>query len=141
MLERMMALARQNDICVLATASDNKPHCSLMAYVTDEACREIIMVTHRNTQKFENLKKNPAVSILIDTRRETIRQNVQALTIEGYFEATDDSEAKKSSAIRLLDAHPHLREFIGHPQAEIIRIRIQSFLLLDGLMQSHFEKV
>ena len=41
MLERMKALAKEKDICVLATASGSNPYCSLMAYVTDDACREI----------------------------------------------------------------------------------------------------
>ena len=70
MLERMKAVVREKDICVLATVSGDKPHCSLMAYAADDDCREIYMVTHRKTNKYKNLKENPAVSLLIDTREE-----------------------------------------------------------------------
>ena len=50
MLAEMKALAREKNICVLATVGGRKPHCSLMAYVTDENCTEIYMVTHKNTK-------------------------------------------------------------------------------------------
>jgi hypothetical protein len=32
----MKSLLKANSMCVLATSSDDKPHCSLMAYVTDD---------------------------------------------------------------------------------------------------------
>ena len=67
-LERMKAMVRDHDICVLATVAEGEPHCSLMAYVPDESCREIYMVTHRKTKKYRNLRANPAISLLIDTR-------------------------------------------------------------------------
>jgi len=59
MLEKMKELVRKKNICVLATVSDYKPYCSLMAYITDATCKEIYMVTHKNTTKFNNLQKNP----------------------------------------------------------------------------------
>jgi nitroimidazol reductase NimA-like FMN-containing flavoprotein (pyridoxamine 5'-phosphate oxidase superfamily) len=68
MIEKMKALVKRKDICVLATVSENNPHCSLMAYVTDNDCREIYMVTNRQSTKFRNLSANPLVSLLIDTR-------------------------------------------------------------------------
>ena len=86
MLEEMKALVRQNDICVLATASQNQPHCSLMAYTTDDECREIYMVTKKLTRKYRNLMENPSVSLLIDTRSEdpgSDRLKAKALTVEG----------------------------------------------------------
>ena len=68
MLETMKEVMRSQDMCVLATVSGDKPHCSLMAYVTDEDCRTIYMITHRHTAKYRNLTANPCLSLLIDTR-------------------------------------------------------------------------
>ena len=70
MLSTMKNLAKEKDMCVLATASGGAPHCSLMAYVTDEDCSEIYMATQRNTQKYKNVLENPFVSLLIDTRED-----------------------------------------------------------------------
>ena len=144
MLETMKALVKEKDICVLSTVSGHTPHCSLMAYATDEDCREIYMVTHRQTTKFRNLTENPIVSLLVDTREEhpgPRRPEAKALTIDGVFGTLEDDEKRRKVRFRLLERHPHLKEFLDHPDAEILRIKIGSFLLLAGLTDAHYEKL
>jgi nitroimidazol reductase NimA-like FMN-containing flavoprotein (pyridoxamine 5'-phosphate oxidase superfamily) len=144
MLERIKALVKEKDICVLATVAGDKPHCSLMAYVTDDDCREIYMVTHKESRKYENLMKNRSVSLLIDTREEhpgSRRPEAKALTVSGTFKKIDDKNKKIQVRSKLLDRHPHVREFLDHPDAEILCIRVESFLLLDGLTDAHYETV
>jgi nitroimidazol reductase NimA-like FMN-containing flavoprotein (pyridoxamine 5'-phosphate oxidase superfamily) len=141
MLAEMKALAREKNICVLATVGDRKPHCSLMAYVTDENCTEIYMVTHKNTNKYKNLMENPSVSLLIDTREISPRTRAKALTVEGTCAAIEGEKKRQEVQTMLLDVHPHLSEFINHSEAEILCVRIQSFLLLDGLQEAHYQSV
>jgi len=109
-----------------------------MAYITDITCEEIYMVTHKNTTKFNNLQKNPLVSLLIDSRETQPRSNAQALTIDGVFIPLIDEDKKQNIRDRMLESSPHMKNFIHHPESEIIRIKINSFLLLDGLTESHF---
>jgi len=137
----MKALARDQSICVLATITGRQPYCSLMAYVTNRKCSEIYMVTHKQTQKYKNLIENPAVSILIDNRDPSPRSTTLAMTIEGVFQKIIDLSKDKKVRQKLLSAHPHLTEFIRHPEAEVFQIRIRSFLLLNGLTQASFEDV
>ncbi len=141
MLEQMKSLAREKNMCVLATIAGAKPYCSLMAYAADDACKEIYMVTHRKTQKYQNLLENPAVSLLIDTREKTPRTRAQALTIEGKFQIIEDKTKKSAVRQTLLEAHPHLEAFIDHEDAELICIKIKAFLLLNGLSDSHYVKL
>ena len=144
MLERIKALVKEKDICVLATVGGDKPHCSLMAYVTDDDCREIYMVTYKESRKYENLMKNRSVSLLIDTREEhpgSRRPEAKALTVSGTFKKIDDKNKKIQVRSKLLDRHPHVKEFLDHPDAEILCIRVESFLLLDGLTDAHFHKI
>ncbi len=141
MLAEMKALARQTNFCVLATVAGRKPHCSLMAYVTDENCEEIYMVTHKNTHKYKNLMENPAVSLLIDTRDRSPRSEVKALTVEGVYTAIEGEEKRNNVEAKLLAVHPHLAGFISHPEAEILCVEIDSFLLLNGLQEAHFQPV
>ena len=144
MIEFMKQLAKEKDICVLATVSGEKPHCSLMAYTTDDECGEIYMATHRATKKFKNLMANPSVSLLIDTREEhkgSHRPEAKAMTVSGAFERLEDRQKEAMARARLLSRHPHLKEFLADPDAEVICIRIRSFLLLDGLTDAHFEEV
>ena len=139
MLEEMKALAREKNSCVLATITGSKPYCSLMAYVTNRACTKIYMVTHRQTQKYQNLIANPAVSLLIDTRDTSPRSAARAMTVEGVFRSIKDPAKEKKVRWKLLSAHPHLNEFMGHPEAEVFQIKIKSFLLLNGLTRASFE--
>jgi len=69
-VHRMKSLVLSKDSCVLATSARDKPYCSLMVYTADDQCREIYMVTYRKGTKYANLKENPNVSLLIDTREE-----------------------------------------------------------------------
>ena len=144
MLEEMKALAKQKDICVLATLSGGNPHCSLMAYATDDDCREIYMITQKGTKKYKNLIKNPSVSLLIDTREEQSASRplqAKALTIAGLFQEINDEGKKGLARARLLERHPHLAGFIDQADTELLCIKATSFLLLSGLKEAHFERV
>jgi nitroimidazol reductase NimA-like FMN-containing flavoprotein (pyridoxamine 5'-phosphate oxidase superfamily) len=142
MLDRMKSLVQEKDVCVLATVSENTPHCSLMAYVTNSESMEIYMVTHRKTKKYKNLIENPRVSFLIDTRdsdRGSNRLDRKALTVGGLCEAIQDREKKEDVLANLLKRHPHLEVFAKDRDAALIQIKIESFLLLDGLTNPHYE--
>jgi nitroimidazol reductase NimA-like FMN-containing flavoprotein (pyridoxamine 5'-phosphate oxidase superfamily) len=142
MIEKMKALVRQKNICVLATVSEKTPHCSLMAYVTDNDCREIYMVTNRQTTKFKNLSANPSVSLLIDTRDEHTgmhRPNTKALTVAGLYQEVQDETKKIRIRDKLIAKHPHIKELADMPDAEILCIKVKSFLLLDGVSEAHYE--
>ncbi|MBW2603884.1 MAG: pyridoxamine 5'-phosphate oxidase family protein [Deltaproteobacteria bacterium] len=138
MLEKMKNFVRDKNICVLSTVSGNKPYCSLMAYITDATCEEIYMVTLKNTTKFNNLQNNPWVSLLIDSRKTQPRSKAQALTIDGVFAPLDDENKENRIRNNMLKSFPHMKDFIHHPESELIRIKINSFFLLNGLTDSHF---
>jgi nitroimidazol reductase NimA-like FMN-containing flavoprotein (pyridoxamine 5'-phosphate oxidase superfamily) len=143
MLLKMKRMLKEKDLCVLATASGNRPHCSLMAYVTAADGREIYMVTLRDTKKYQNLTRNPAVSLLIDTREDDAgsqRSRAKALTVNGKFQTVDREKQVRIRA-RILKRHPHLQDIFAKNQAEIFAVRIESFQLLEGATASHFEQV
>ena len=141
MLDQMKTLTRENNMCVLATDAGGKPYCSLMAYAVDVDCREIYMVTHRNTKKYQNLVKNPAVSLMIDSRMSAPRERVQALTVEGTFSSISEAPKIKQVKALLLEVHPHLSSFVENEEAEILCIRVSAFLLLNGLSESFYAEL
>ena len=144
MLEKMRAIVKGNDLCVLATVSERRPHCSLMSYISDEEGREVYLVSHKETKKYSNLIENPTVSLLIDTREEEKEQrriDIKALTITGEFQTIKNPAKKDLIRARFLERHPHLLEFLNDPGAEIFSIKVRSFQLLDGLKDAFFEKI
>ena len=61
------------------------------------------------------------------------------MTVEGIFKKITVPEKAQKARRKLLSDHPHLSEFMGHPEAEVFQIKIKSFLLLKGLTQASFE--
>lgn len=143
-VHRMKALVQSKDSCVLATSAGDKPHCSLMVYVADEQCRKIYMVTYRKGTKYANLKENPNVSLLIDTRDEhqgEDRPKAMALTVNGIFEEVREPSRKALVARQLLERHPHVADFINDAEAAVFAVKVTSFLLLDGFTDAHYHVV
>jgi len=144
MLEKMKDIVKGNDLCVLATVSEGKPHCSLMSYISDEEGHEVYLISHKQTKKYANLMENPTVSLLIDTREEEKGQRriyIKALTVSGEFQTIKDPRKKDFIRSKFLKRHPHLTDFLNDPETEIFSIRIKSFQLLDGVKDAFFETV
>jgi len=142
MLEKMKSIVKGNDLCVLATVSEGKPHCSLMSYISDEEGREIYLISHKQTKKYSNLVENPTVSLLIDTREEEKghkRVYIKALTVSGEFQTIDNPAKKDLVRAKFLKRQPHLTDFLNDSGAEIFSIKIKSFQLLDGVKDAFFE--
>ncbi len=144
MLNKIKDLIKRKDTCVLATVFDQSPHCSLMSYVPDEDCRKIYLVSHKQTKKFKNMLQNPAVSLLIDTRDEDVgsrRGQAKALTLQGVTQKIAGKGEEDSIRTIFLEKHPHLKELISHPDAEIFSVKIESCQLLEGPTEAYFERV
>jgi nitroimidazol reductase NimA-like FMN-containing flavoprotein (pyridoxamine 5'-phosphate oxidase superfamily) len=144
MIALMKKLLTENDMCVLATCSDDVPHCSLMAYVTNAAADVIYLVTRRDSRKYANLTSNPHVSLLVDTRclgGPAGRSEVKALTVAGLFVPVADETEKRRILKLIMERHPQLRELADHPDAEPLTVTVQSFLLLDGTLNASYVTV
>jgi general stress protein 26 len=144
MLEKMKDIVKGNDLCVLATVTGGRPHCSLMSYISDEEGREIYMISHKQTRKYLNLMENPTVSLLIDTREKEKGQRriyIKALTVSGEFQTINDPIKKDFIRTKFLNRHSHLTDFLKDPGAEIFSIKIRSFQLLDGVKDAFFETI
>ncbi len=142
MIENMINIIKTNDLCVLATVSARQPHCSLMAYVTDDECREIYLISYKHTKKYANLMENPKVSLLIDTRhkdKQRRREDIKALTVYGNFQTIEDSNKRDTIKEKFLQKHPHLTNFLYEPDVDIFLIKIKSLQLLAGVKDSFFE--
>ena len=131
--EAIREVLKDSGICVMSTMAGNRPYCSLMRYLCSRSCTEIYLVTHRNTTKYRNLKENPNVSLMVDTREKRDLASVQALSMDGRYAPFDDRLRHEAVRSRFIVYHPDFESFAMDPDAEVLRIAIQSFLLLNGL--------
>ena len=142
--DKIRTLIKEQGTCVLATASKNRPHCSLMAYATNDSCDEIYLMTLNEGRKYQNLCENPAVSLLIDTRPNSLHSDHaegKALTVSGRFERIQKTSERDRIQKTLSDKHPGLKSFFENPKGEPLKIIIESYLLLEGPTTSHYGDV
>ena len=138
MIEKMKQMVMREKYCVLATAMDNRPHCSLMAYAAEKDCKRIYMVTHKDSDKYRNLQTNESVSLLIDTRADQKEKSAKALTVTGRFKEINNEETLSRVKNKLKNRHPELDIFLNDESSCIFSIEIESFLMLDGFTDSYF---
>jgi len=142
--EKIRTLIKEQRTCVLATASKNRPHCSLMAYATNDSCDEIYLMTLNEGRKYQNLCENPTVSLLIDTRGNSLNLDHtkgKALTVLGRFERIQKTSERERIQKNLSHKHPGLKSFFENPKGEPFKIIIESYLLLEGPTTSHYGNV
>ncbi|WP_187170426.1 pyridoxamine 5'-phosphate oxidase family protein [Salidesulfovibrio onnuriiensis] len=141
MLETIRTLVREKDTCVMATCEGDLPHTSLMTYTAEEDGLTFYFLSRMNTRKVRNLRANPEVSLLIDTREEhlpELRHKAMALTVAGTYLPPRN----RDDLLRLKQAftarHPHLEKFASHGDTTILTVKARSFLLLVGVEEQHF---
>ncbi|WP_421903829.1 pyridoxamine 5'-phosphate oxidase family protein [Maridesulfovibrio sp.] len=134
-------LVRKCNILVLATSGESGIHTSLMAYACSADCNEIYMVSSRKSRKWQNLSQNPQVSLLIDDRDGKLserRHEIMALTVKGTFvPVTNDAEIKNIKSA-IAETAPAIADAFSGPENSIIRIKADSFQLLNGPQNSFY---
>ncbi|MBS3754399.1 MAG: pyridoxamine 5'-phosphate oxidase family protein [Desulfobacterales bacterium] len=138
MREEIRSLLRNRRHCVMATAADNQPYCSLMLYTVNADCTRIFMCTRRNSRKYRNLEENPCVSLLVDSRDQP---RPRALTVEGEVEAFAGNLEIQQVRDAMFTAHPELQTLLDSPDASLICIRVKSVVFLNGLTDAIREQV
>ena len=113
---------------VLGTCRFGNPHTSLVAFASTPDLKNIIFATTRSTRKFTNLKINPQVCILIDSRRNDVSdfRDAAAITVRGAAEEAVDREKEELLKI-YLEKNPHLSDFVHSPDCAIVAIRVRKF--------------
>jgi nitroimidazol reductase NimA-like FMN-containing flavoprotein (pyridoxamine 5'-phosphate oxidase superfamily) len=140
--ERMAGLLRAKDVAVLATMSAEGPHASLMAYVAAPDGKRLWMASEGDTRKVRNLRAEPRVSLLVDTREMLgKRGRVQALTVFGLCRVLEAGAERDAALAEVARRCPLLRELAASPGAVALEVAVTGMLLLDGVREARFLSV
>ena len=126
-IDELIKLNAKTLHAVLATAYDNIPYTSLVAYAFDHRDKVFLFLTPRKTTKYLNILKNPNVSLLIDTRENTDRDYLsgEAFTVIGKAVALSASKRRERLLRTFLNKHPKLADFSKERSTAIIAVDIQ----------------
>jgi nitroimidazol reductase NimA-like FMN-containing flavoprotein (pyridoxamine 5'-phosphate oxidase superfamily) len=112
---------------VMATAQDNIPYTSLVAYAFDYQEKVFVFLTPRKTTKYINILKNPNVSLLIYTRENTDKDYLsgEAFTVIGKAMALRASKRRERLLTTFLNKHPKLKDFSKERSTAVVAVDIQ----------------
>ena len=124
-------------LAVLSTQSrDGKPYASLVAFTADPDLRQLVFATSQHTRKFANMTANNHVALLVHSgsNRESDFHEAAAVTITGVAEIMD-SRLRERLLPAYLEKHPYLEDFVTSPSCAAIRVRTESFFLVENFQK------
>ena len=98
----------------------------------------MFFATPRDSRKFRNLRANPLVSLLLDTRGERDRDygGAEAITVVGRARVLRAGSAAWRDAGRALQVkHPALVAFLEAPTTALVRVEIEEAVHVGGFQR------
>ena len=129
-------LLKSQKLAVLATKGKVYPYNTLVGYAFTDDLKLILFATMMHTRKYENIKNNPYVSFLIDSRKNYTSdfKNAVALTITGKA-VTIKKVLKKKYKKLYLKRFPHLGDFISDPDTSIVAIKVDRYIFVQNFRE------
>jgi nitroimidazol reductase NimA-like FMN-containing flavoprotein (pyridoxamine 5'-phosphate oxidase superfamily) len=125
-------LFESQDLGVLATESGSQPHTSLVAFACKSDLKTIVFATPRTTRKFSNLKANPSVAILIDSRSHSDSDFVSTVAVTAYGKAVEVGKQEREKCIELfLARHPYLKDFVLSADCALVNISVEKYSIVS----------
>lgn len=129
-MARLKRLERTQRHAVLATASNDRPHASLVAFALTPDRQGLLFATPRKTTKYRNMIKNNRVSLVIDNRENNKNDylSAEAFTIFGRAREVCRKQAGNRLSEVLVRKHRALKEFINAPTTALMLVKIERCL-------------
>lgn len=123
-------LLMSQHLAVLATYDNDQPYSNLVAFAVTRDLKNILFVTSKNTRKYENMRKNKKIAMLIDSRKNETSDftNASALTAFGTAQETTGAERNRLAKI-YVTKYPYLEEFINKPDSALISIAVSDYII------------
>jgi nitroimidazol reductase NimA-like FMN-containing flavoprotein (pyridoxamine 5'-phosphate oxidase superfamily) len=135
---RLAAIDRTRRHASLATAADGAPYLSLVAFALAPDAAAVLFATPRGSRKYRNLRANPRVSLLLDTRGERDRDyaSAEAITLVGRARVLrTGSFAWREAGRALHDKHPALAAFLEATTTALVRVDIDEAVHVGGFQR------
>jgi len=117
----------------LATSFMDIPLCSQMAFAADADLRNLIIVTPRQTTKYDNMSANPNVSFLISTAVNSPTDPATARAVRATAFATELDGERRHLAVNLFIArHPDLAGFASDQSSAVMELKVDGYDLIDN---------
>lgn len=116
---------------VLATQDGGRPHASLVGFAVTDDLKALVFATPRYTRKYDYLKAEPAVALLVDDRsnEEGDFHNARAVTAYGSAREAEGGDVACFREL-YLSRHPYMADFANAPGTALIVIDVDKYSLV-----------
>lgn len=122
---------------VLATVNERAPHTNIVAFCADQDLETIILATPRDTTKFKNIQANPAVSLFIDSRTNSVSDINSAIGVTVLGKAYECSlEIEPELITRYQKKYPHLKDFLDSPGCALIKLNVARYIIVQNFQET-----
>ena len=121
---------------VLATQGAEYPYSTLVGFAAADDLKTLFFATIQDTRKFQNILRQPLVSMLIDSRSNQAQdfKDAEALTVLGKARIEDGPQKSDYEAL-YLKKHPYLRDFLENPNCAFIRLDVHKYIMVSRFQE------
>ena len=131
--EEISALLQARKLAVLATQIDGQPHASLMAFTPIKGIRRLVLATYRTTRKYESLRKDGRVALLIGSGIEPFEQQRAGLVITAHGQITDvPCDAHQLALAAHIERHPEFEDFFTSADCALLSMEVSAYQLVTS---------
>ena len=131
--QQVRELFESQKLAVLATHRSGQPYASLVAFYATEDLKYIFFVTPKTTRKFENLKADSRVAILINNSSNQVVDFHRAVSVTIVGEASEVVGSERQSVLeQYLTKHPHLEDFVRSPSCALVKVSAKSYFMVQN---------
>jgi len=125
-------LFESQTLAVLSTQKNDQPYASLVAFVASPDLAHIIFLTPNTTRKYENLRDNPKVAILVNNSMNQAADIYTAVSVTATgIAATVDGYEKEQFLEIYLEKHPHLKPFSSAPTTSLVCVCVDRYFMVN----------
>ncbi len=131
--EEIAALFASQYLAVLATdGPGHRPYTSLLAFAAADDLSRLLFATPRDTRKFANMADNAGVSLLVDSRINSLSDFRDAVAVTATGTATEATGPDRDRLLPVfLGKHPHLKQFVADPDSALMVVAVDSYVMVS----------
>lgn len=129
---RLNELLGEQRLAVLSSNMNDQPYPSLIAFAHTKDLKSLFFATLRNSNKYENIRNNPKISMLIDNRGNSPTDISNAIAVSVFGTISDFNCEDEQGMDLYLNKHPYLKNFIDMPDCTLLKIKVKQFKVVSN---------
>jgi nitroimidazol reductase NimA-like FMN-containing flavoprotein (pyridoxamine 5'-phosphate oxidase superfamily) len=128
LIQELLASQR---LAVLSTQGQRQPYSNLVAFASTADLKHLIFATTRATRKYDNILKNPQISLLIDNRTNETADFAEAMAVTVLGQASEVQGDERREPLKIyVNRHPYLEDFVTSPNCALFSVKVERYIIV-----------